>query len=512
MIRKRFEIVTTILFICIIFFAALNAVRFFTRFDITENNVYTISDVSKNLFQEIPEQVTITYYRSNKLRDLSSIPEQIEDLLYEYAAYSRGKIIVKVVDPAESGEEQIAETLGVVPQQVEVLEKNERSYPLIYSGIVIEYLAEYETIPMIVATETLEYDLTNRIRSLVKDRERRIGILVGDVGKQLERDYSMLLESIRNNFSYTPINLGDPVPPDITVLLVIGNKDIREEHLQIIDEYIKNGGNTCFLAESIYVNLAANLQASVYENTVLLNYLEKYGVSIEPSFVCDEYNRQFRVPTRVFGNVAWQVIGPYPLWVSVLQQNVSTENPVTARFFGLDLLWPNPISINEKEGIEYEILLTSSEKSWLLKEQFNTNPYQAQMLKMFKTDSQGPYNMGVLLSGNWSGDNDAGPNSRIMVISDADFISNIMQYSNSMQNTAFLQNGLEWLSNDEDLLEIKTRANRDVRLNKIENPEARRKIYLFAVIINVVVIPLIFVLFGIRRFLSRRKKMNLLEE
>lgn len=512
MLRRRFEVITTVIVIFVIVFAALNAVRFFTRFDITENKIYTISDVSKNLFTEIPEQVTITYYRSNKLKDLSSIPEQIEDMLYEYAAYSRGKIIVKTADPAETGEEQLAETLGVVPQQVEVLEKNERSVALIYSGIVIEYLADYETIPMAVQTETLEYDLTTKIRSLVENRERNIGILLGDTSKQLERDYSMFIESIRGDFSYTTVNLGDPVPPDITVLLLIGNKDIRNEHLPAVEDYIEKGGNVCFLAESVYVNLAANLQAAEYENKALLEFLKKYGIEIQPSFVCDEYNRQFRVPARILGNVGWQVIGPYPLWVSVLQENVSKQNPITARFSGLDLLWPNPITISEKEGINYEVLVTSSRESWLLTDQYNTNPYQAQMLRMYKAETQGKYNLGVILSGMPGGSDTSETGPRIMVMSDADFISNIMQYSDSMNNPEFLLNGLEWLSNDEDLLEIKTRATRDVRLNKIQDAESRRRVYMFAVILNVVVIPVVFVLFGVRRFLVRRKKMNLLEE
>ncbi len=507
MLRKRFEVITTVLFILIIFFAALNGVRFFTRFDITENNIYTISEVSKNLFTEIPEEVTITYYRSNKLKDFSSIPEQIEDMLYEYAAYSRGRILVKIADPAETGDEQLAEALGVVPRQVEVLEKNERSVALIYSGIVIEYLTDHETLPTVLRTETLEYDLTTKIRSLVQGVERKIGILIGDADKQPERDYSMFLESIGGNFSHSLLTLGDPIPPDITVLLVIGNKDIREEHLRVLDDYIQSGGNACFLAESVYIDLARNLQAYETENTALLDYLRQLGISVEPALVCDEYNRPFRLPAQILGNIAWQVIGPYPLWVSVLQENVSSKNPVTARFTGLDLLWPNPITVTEQEGIEYEVLLKSSPESWLLTEQFNTNPYEARMLKMFQAETRGTYTLSVLLS---EGTEENG--FRIMVISDADFISNIMQYSDSLYNTAFLQNGLEWLSNDEDLLEIKTRSTRDLRLYKIQDPELRRKMYLFAVILNVVIIPLLLIVFGVRRFLRRRKKMNRLEE
>lgn len=501
--RKRFEIITTVLFIAVLLFAGLNAVRFFTRFDITENKIYTISEVSKNLFEDIEEQVTITYYRSNRLKNLSQIPEQVEDMLNEYAAFSRGKIVVHSVDPAEAGEEQLAESFGIVPQQVEVLEKNERSFALIYSGIVIEYLTEYTAIPVVVRTETLEYDLTTKIRSLIYDRERTVGIIVGDVNKNLEQDYTMFLQSLQGTFIYREIPMGEPIPPDITVLLVLGNKDIMEEHIAVIDGFISAGGNALFLAESVYIDLAANLQAGKIENSALTDYLRSYGIELEPYFVCDEYNRDFRIPAQMFGNVAWQIIGPYPLWISILQNNVSGSNPVTARFSGLDLLWPNPLTIAErKEGHEYEILMESSEESWLLKDNFNTNPYQAQMLRMYKKESRGQYPLGISVTGA----------SRIAVIGDADFASNLMQYSNSTYNIGFLQNMLEWLSNDDELLEIKTRGQRDMRLNKIQDPEGKKRVYIVSAVFNIVIIPIFFIAFGVRRFIRRKKLMTIQED
>lgn len=512
--RKRFEVISTILFIAILIFAGLNAVRFFTRFDITENKVYTISDVSKNLFKEIPEQVTVTYYRSNKLKDLSSIPTQIEDLLNEYSAFSRGKIVVKNVDPAEEGKEELVKTLGVVPQQIELVERNERSIALIYSGIVIEYLTEHKTIPLVVRTETLEYDLTTKIRSLIEDKERTVGILIGDAAKTVEQDYSILAEELARNFEFKQISLGDPVPPDITALLIIGNKDINEQHIKAIDEYVMNGGNACYLVESVYIHLDGNLEAQKLEENPLLSYLRSYGVTVGPGIVCDEYNKQFRIPTQMFGNIAWQIIGPYPYWVAVLRENVSKENPITARFSGLDLLWCNPLSVENREGIKYQTLIKSSDESWVIEEQFNTNPYQAQMLAMYKNEDTGPYKLGVMLSGTFksyfteSSRNDG----RLLVFGDADFVSNILQYSDSSYNIAFIENVLEWLSNDEDLLNIKTRATRDKRLQKIQDPEIKRRTYLYGVIVNVLIVPLLFVIFGIRRFLLRRKRMRALEE
>ena len=96
--KKRTEIVLFVLGLVLILLIGLNASRFFLRIDLTKNKAFTISKVSRELFRDIPDRVYITYYVSDKLKSLYPFPFQIEDLLYEYAAYSRGTIKVEVVD------------------------------------------------------------------------------------------------------------------------------------------------------------------------------------------------------------------------------------------------------------------------------------------------------------------------------------------------------------------------------------------------------------------------------
>ena len=119
MSKKKIEIIITIIFIAIIVFAGLNVSRYFSRIDITENKIYTISEVSKDLFEDGFGLITITYFRSKKLKDISPFPVQIEDMLYEYAAFSKGNIKVKIIDPIEEKEQHRIEGMGIYPQQIE---------------------------------------------------------------------------------------------------------------------------------------------------------------------------------------------------------------------------------------------------------------------------------------------------------------------------------------------------------------------------------------------------------
>ena len=145
MTRKTREIVTGVLTVGIVVLVALNSTLFFFRLDLTENKAFTISEVSRNLVSEIPQQVSITYYISDRLRNRAPETQHIVDILNEYAAYARGTITVDVVDPQKKGMTDRVEELGVVPQQIQVIEQDEQSLARVYSGIVINYLDRQET-------------------------------------------------------------------------------------------------------------------------------------------------------------------------------------------------------------------------------------------------------------------------------------------------------------------------------------------------------------------------------
>ena len=236
--KKRQEIIIFILTVAVAFFIGLIGIRFFFRVDMTTSRTFTISKVSKNLFTEIPEEVHLVYVISEKLKRLSAFPEQVEDLLYEYAAFSRGKIKVTVVDPVKDGITAQVESLGVMPQQIEVIEQNEQSLAMVYTGIVIEYLDRQSSLPLIFRTETLEYELTSAIRRLVKGDEKMLGVLVGDAGRSLDQEYGMLKQQFQQDYTIKELRMGDPIPDDISALMIVSGKDISKEDLKPIDSYI----------------------------------------------------------------------------------------------------------------------------------------------------------------------------------------------------------------------------------------------------------------------------------
>ena len=530
--KKRAEIILFILGLILILLIGLNASRYFTRIDLTENKAFTISRVSRELFRDIPDRVFLTYYVSDKLKSLYAFPFQIEDLLYEYAAYSRGSIKVEVLDPIKAGEQSRAESLGVFPQQIEVIEQDERSFAQVYTGVVIQYLDRYETIPVVSQVETLEYDLTSRIRKIVTEEERSIGILTGDAARQIQKDINTLMASLSVDFDIREIGRGEDIPADIDVLFVLGGRDLDAFDLFPIDQYIMRGGRVLFAVEGMDLDLMRGIVPRKLENTEILSMLEHYGVEVKQAFVLDKYSKNFRVPRQILGQIMWEVIDKYPYWITVANQFVSKDNPITARFQGLDLLWASPLEIIERPGIEAEVLLNTTPEAWIQdQEPFETNPQRAAMLEFMGHDSEGQYPLAVALRGSfssyfadrripvregeereWNEVEERGSETRLIVIGDADFASELYQYSGGNYNPEFLANTAEWLSNSEDLLEIKTRVARDTRLNKIQEPGARLRAALFTQVFNLIVVPLAVVVFGILRLVFRRRRAAIREQ
>lgn len=521
--QRNREIITLVLVIAVIITAGLNSRVFFKRFDMTEDRVHTISDASRRLFEEIPHDIIITYYISEKLEELSPYPRMVKDLLDEYANLSRGKIDVRIIDPIKSDLEERVKTLGLIPQQVEVVEEQERATTTLYSGVVVEYLDRREVLPFVAGVESLEYELTSAIQDLIYDEEHTLGVLIGDEARDLDRDYTLFDQYVSRNYTIQEIEQGEPIPPSLPVLFVIGQKSISFDDVLMLDEYLMQGGRIAFCVDPVSVDVYGSLEVEPAGDAPLFTWLSHYGLVLKEQLVLDTFNKQFRIPSRSQGGRGWEVVGEYPHWVSILQGNTSRENPITAHFGGLDLLWPSPIVLHRKQGLTYHKLLSSSSQAWLMQSRFITDPYKTDLFTRSREETRGSYALGVIVEGTFpsffhdSGDdllrmrNDEyfeqypaqQEDGKMIVIGDSDWTSDLIHYSNSMYNLLFLENVADWLSEESDLLDIKNRTLRDVRLNKIENEAARKRVYTIIVIINVVIIPLCVALFGLLRYRKR---------
>jgi len=524
---KKQTTIITILSVIAFILALLVSGRFWFRLDLTKNKAYTISKVSRSLYLELPDPVNITYYLSDKLKTVVPAPAEVEDTLREYAAFSRGKIRVTVRDPVKSGLSQMIEEIGLYPMEIQTVEQDQASVVTVYSGIVIEYLDSIEVLPWVISTDTLEYDLTSRIRAMVSETQRQIGVIAGDSYRPWDdNNFGYLNRSLSNaGFRLRIINAGDEIPDTLSGLFVFGGvEDLDEWALYRIDRFIQLGGKVLFAAKGIFVDTAyGSLEARPQNDHGLLEMIASYGVKVLPEFVLDRNGLNFPYQVTTTYGVQTSVARNYPLWISVLEENGNKQHPVSSGFTGLHLYWASPLELNPPAAVEAAPLFTTTEEAWLMRENFYTSPMAAYMLELEADETTGTKILGASLSGEFpaffrgkekpvrEGSDEELPDlpqtaspSRIIVIGDSDFATNIVGATQAAHNLDFLTRVADWLVNDDDIISIRNRQPQAGRFDKIQNQSRRVSAMRFSQILNVGLVPILVIAAGLIAA-SRRK-------
>jgi hypothetical protein len=173
--------------------------------------------------------------------------------------------------------------------------------------------------------------------------------------------------------------------------------------------------------------------------------------------------------------------------------------------------------------VKTETLIATSPYSVGVKSDFKLNPQEVSLMyKVYASEGAGSHPLVAALSGNltsyfkdkeipkkegaernWLKTEALSAPTRLIVAGDANFLS--PGYLTNA-NFRFFTNCLAWLGNDDDLLAIRTRSQRDPSMAKIQDPDTRSAVTTVIIIINMVGMPLLVIGFGVANYLSRRKK------
>ncbi|MGO8692410.1 MAG: GldG family protein [Rectinemataceae bacterium] len=525
-IGKRRAFVLLILTLAVLVAAVLVTDRFHFRLDLTADHTYTLSQASRELHKSVSEQVRITYYVSPMLAARHPAPRAIQDFLEEFAAASHGKISVEVTDPGAGNGERAAaiEALGVQPQRMQIVDRNEQRVALVYSGIVVQYLDKTQVIPFVLGTSTLEYDLVKAIRTEISDRSNVADFLVGDSDKSLGNDYGTLTGTMRKNgWSIQEIHPGDAVPPEASVLIVLGNNGLDDYATYRIDAYLAGGGKVLFAAKGVNVDARQNLTATPLANNPLLSALDDYGVKVDPDLVLDPSS--LTVPFQEaspYGGALIRYVR-YPHWIITRPENRDAKNPLTARLAGLDLFWASPLELEKRSGVDEQSLVETTPKAWLQTKHFAVGPEDEPYYAEEADNTTGRYLLAVSLSGilpqayagrpvpTRSGSEALPPlpsasrPSRIIVVGSSDFATDLMTMTDSQFNASFISDAADWLASGNELVSIRTRGMRDMRLARIQDPDVRNAVIMFIYVLNLGLVPLLVLVFGLLRAGKRRR-------
>ena len=485
--------------------------NFYWHLDLTENKVYSLSPVTKDILKNLDDLITVKVYFSKDLPvNLSLVKTEVNDLLSNFNGYAGGNIKIEYKDPADNEEIlQEVNMLGIPKLQFNTVSKDEYIIKEGYLGLALFFEDNKEVLPVVQSLDNLEYELVRMIKHLQKGVKDKIYFISGHQESDLEINLQSLKKILEEQYEISSFDLvqADNIPIDINTLIIAGpREDFSDKELYLVDQFLMRGGSLLVLDEG--VKLGENLEATDTEQSKLFSLIDHYGIKINNNLVLDSSRAMAPFSS---GFITFSV--PYSLWPKIDQNGFNTENVMVSKLESLVLPWVSSLDLQDSdEDTQIISLVSTSPKSWLQIENYNLDPnaqYNLNTLNLEKhvlagfvsgqidsyfKDKEKP----VLENG---GDSfiDSTNEARVIVVGDSDFIEDSFLKSNP-GNLIFAQNIIDGLSQDSDLINIRSRGMTNRPLEEMNDSQK-----VFWKYFNIFAAAIIVIIYGVLRFFLRKK-------
>ena len=222
------------------------------RLDLTENQIYSLSDGSKQVLKDIDEPINLYFYFSDKasknMTSLRNYANRVEGLLTEYETFANGKLKLQVLDPQVfSEQEDQADQFGLIAANIGTAGES------IYMGLAATNAVDGQQVIAFFDPQkeaSLEYEISKLIYQLNEPEPLNITLITDIAAEggqnsmtgQFEPPWTFLTQLKQlykvEQFGFDIVNL----PDETDVLFLIHPKELSETLLFVIDQYALSGG------------------------------------------------------------------------------------------------------------------------------------------------------------------------------------------------------------------------------------------------------------------------------
>lgn len=522
---------------------------FFYRFDITQDQRYTLSKQTKKIVSNIDQPILVeVYLKGDFPSEFKRLQLETTQLLEELQALN-SHIIIKFIDPFPIADELINN--GLTPSRLTAQENGSVSETIIFPWAVIHYKNRFELVSLLKnnflgdseeqlqqSIQNLEFAFADGFQKLTIQKSKKIAVLRGngelddlyvtDFLKTLGEQYHLApftLDSVTNNPIKTLQQLADF---DLAIIAKPTQKFTEEEKFTL-DQYLMKGGKTLWLLDQVQAELDSLIVTGespiLPRDLNLTDLLFAYGVRINYTIVQDLYSSKITLATGNVGNQPQynQFLWNYFPLIMPKNNHVINKNiePVQLKF---------PSSIDTLSNhIKKTILLESSPLS-----RIDGVPTMVSLKSIL--DKPTPENfkgvpkiLGVLLEGNFESayknrvqpfkmlnyTTESNP-TKMILIADGDIIVNQIhqgkplplgqdKWTNSFYgNKAFLLNAVNYLLDDDGLISIR---NKSLEIKLLDKEKAYRE-RAFWKLFNSIVPLFLLLIFALIIYFYRKKKFK----
>lgn len=538
-----------LILIIIIVLVNYTASIFHKRIDLTNEKRFTISSPVKKILGNINEKMEVAIFlRGDIPAGFKKLSASAQELLQEFKEYSNGNIHYRIISSDEKmpgTERTYSDTLtslGIVPINLKVQLKEGEQSQYIYPAAIVNYQNKIQAVNLYSGSSTfitapelnsaealLEFKFANAIEKIIETKKPMVAFATGNgepIGPEV---YDFVENILKKDYSLFLMDLSkEPVIPDTFKLMVIVKPTLTftdEEKLKI-DQYVMHGGKLlCFIdrLNAEVDSLQMKNQVIAYDRDLNLEDLFfKYGIRINPDLLMD-LQCDF-LPFSVNGKDQFDFLhwNYFPLFESK-QNNVINKNVglVAGRFV-------NSIDTVDAPGIKKTVLLSSSANSRTIETPALISGAENRNAPEDAAFNKSNIIAGVLLEGKFTSlyKNRIGrskmdtlnsygtpylseniKDNKMIIISDGDIVLNSMykgqplpmgvnaytvgtQYEYQFANKQFVENCLEYLVDNDGLIQAKSKDYK-LRLLDPKKTEDKRK---FWEILNLT-FPVVLILF-----------------
>lgn len=436
--------------------------KFNSSKDLTKNKIFTLSDQTYKVLDNLKQDVTIYgFYQSGQEN------YTVKTILDQYATHSKH---IKIVYKDPSKYPQLAQKFSKDNNKVDigsVVVENGSKFKVLDPNSFIN--ADYSN-PYAPTTQSLavEQSITSGILYVTSDKSTTIYTLQGQGESEISPQVANQLSL--ENYTVAPINLSlkDATLKEDSILFVSSPKrDLSQPEADTIKSYLSKGGKAIFLID-LTENDLPNFQS-------VLNY---YGLSLQRAITVE-------------GNSAY--VSQNPISLLPDQKNHDILNSLIDN--NLRVLIPGAQSIgisqNKRSSLTIEPLLTTSKDSW-----GKTN-LKTDTLEKQTGDLNGPFNIAVAVT-----DKSNDPkvsDTKIVVVSNSTFTSSQVISLSNNANLDFFMNSVSWAQGKKDSISVRPKSldNYTLQVSGLSRLTASAFV--------VIVIPAVVLITGVVVWIKRRK-------
>ncbi|MFK5880238.1 MAG: gliding motility-associated ABC transporter substrate-binding protein GldG [Flavobacteriaceae bacterium] len=523
--------------------------KLYQRFDLTEDQRYTLSEPAKNILENLNTPITINVYLEGEFpTEFKRLQIETQQLLEELQSENKN-IRFRFINPL--GNEETLINQGLEPSQLSVQQNGVVSEIVIFPWATIKKGNKIERVSLLKDTnaqtqeaqlenaiQNLEYAFVDAIHKINADKNKSIAVLKGnnelddiylyDFLQTLGQYYHLgkfTLDSVTTN----PTKTLDNLSKFDLVLIAKPTEHFTENEKYTLDQYFINGGKTLWLVDNVHAELDSLMKTGeslAYPRDLnLTDLFFNYGARINPDLVIDLYSS--KIPLAI-GNIGNQTQYDQFLWPYYPVAQSANNHPINKHITPVNFKFTNSIDLL-KNDIKKTVLLQSSPLSKTIGTPTIINLESIREKTNPAEFNNGNQPLAVLLEGNFKSayadrikpyktkiSKNTSEANKMILIADGDVIANQISRGQptalgidiwtgqNFGNKEFLMNCVNYLLDDEGLLEIRNKTV-DLKILNREKAFNERTFYQF---LNVIFPLVLLGLFGIIFNLIRKKKYS----